>query len=134
MDPATFEKAIEEGAFLEWAEVVPGQFSGTPRPQCPPGRDLVLEINIDGARQVRDLAPDAVVILVVAPSPDAQRARMRHRGDAEEQIGRRLELSAEEERIGRQLADYVVVNDDLDRAVEEVAGILETHRSPPEGA
>ena len=116
---------------LEWAEVVPGQLSGTPLPAPPEGRDLVLEINVDGARQVKALFPDAVVILVVAPSVDDQVARMRRRGDTDEQIARRVELGQQEERIGRQLAEHVVVNDDLNRAVEEAIGILAGHRLPP---
>jgi len=119
---------------LEWAEVVPGQLSGTPLPAQPAGTDLVLEINVDGARQVKALFPEAVVILVVAPSVGAQEARMRRRGDTPAQIARRVELGQEEELIGRQLAEHVVVNDDLDRAVEEVIGILAGHRLPPEGA
>ncbi len=128
VDRATFEAAVADGRFLEWAEVVPGQFSGTPLPEPLPGTDLVLEINVDGARQVKDLRPDAVVVLIVAPSEADQEARMRSRGDTDEQIARRVALGREEERIGRTLADHVVVNDDLDRAVREVAGILAGHR------
>ena len=125
----TFEAAIEDGRFLEWAEVVPGQLSGTPLPNPPPGRDLVLEINLDGARQVRDLRPDAVVILIVAPSVQTQVERMRGRGDTPDQIQRRVELGRKEEAIGRELAHHVVINDDLDRAVDEVAGIVARHRT-----
>ncbi|GAC1312179.1 MAG: guanylate kinase [Acidimicrobiales bacterium] len=128
VDRATFEAAIAAGGFLEWAEVVPGQLSGTPVPQPPPGRDLVLEINLDGARQIRDVRPDAVVILIVAPSIDAQVERMQRRGDTPDQIARRVELGRREEAIGRRLAHHVVVNDDLERAVDEVAGIVAAHR------
>lgn len=138
VDRPTFETAAREGKFLEWAEVVPGQLSGTPIPHPPEGRDILLEINVDGARQVKSLYPDAVIILVVAPAADVLAERMRRRGDTEEQVARRLRLSAEEERIGRQMATHVVVNDDLDKAVAEVAGILSAHRGrptqPPEGA
>jgi len=134
VDRATFEAAADAGRFLEWAEVVPGQLSGTPRPEPLPDRDLLLEINVDGATQVKALHPDALMVLVVAPSEDDQRARMRQRGDTPEQIARRVALGAQEEQTGRRLADHVVVNDDLDRAVGEVLGILAGHRSPPEGA
>ncbi|GAC1314310.1 MAG: hypothetical protein NVSMB16_11030 [Acidimicrobiales bacterium] len=130
VDRATFEAAIAAGTFLEWAEVVPGQLSGTPLPVAPPGHDLVLEINLDGARQVRDLRPDALIVLIVAPSIEEQVERMRMRGDAPDQIARRVELGQREERIGRGLAHHVVVNDDLDRAVCEVTGIVRAHRSP----
>jgi guanylate kinase len=134
VDRAEFDRAVAEGRFLEWAEVVPGQFSGTPLPDPGPGTDLVLEINVDGARQVRSLRPDAVVVLVVAPSVEAQEERMRRRGDTPEQIRARVELGRQEEEIGRAQADHVVVNDDLERAVDEVTGILLRHRSPPRGA
>ena len=133
VDRAEFEAAAAAGKFLEWAEVVPGQLSGTPIPDPPPGTDLVLEINVDGACQVRALRPDAIVLLVVAPSVDAQAERMRRRGDSPEQIDRRVELGRREEEVGRPIADHVIVNDDLDRAVAEVAGILGGHRSPPQG-
>lgn len=129
VDRAEFEAAIEAGKFLEWAEVVPGQLSGTPVPHPPAGRDLVLEINLDGARQVHEVRPDAVVILIVAPSVEAQVERMRRRGDTAEQIARRVELGRKEEEIGRALADHVVVNDELERAVDEVAGIVARHRT-----
>ena len=110
---------------------MPGQLSGTPLPRPPAGRDLVLEINLDGARQVRDVRPDAIVILIVAPSIDAQVERMRRRGDTAEQIARRVELGRREEQLGRELAHHVVVNDDLERAVAEVAGIVVGHRTRP---
>jgi guanylate kinase len=131
VDRAAFEAAIAEGRLLEWAEVVPGQLSGTPMPSPPADLDLVLEINVDGARQVKQLYPDAVIVLIVAPSVESQIGRMRKRGDSEEEIARRVRLGHDEEQIGRSLADHVVVNDDLDRAVSEVTGILHDHRLAP---
>jgi guanylate kinase len=128
VDRAAFEARAAAGGFLEWAEPVPGQFSGTPLPEHPPGCDLVLEINVDGARQIKQQFPDAVVVLVLAPSLAAQQARMRERGDPPERIAERLRIGREEERAGRLLADAVVINDDLNRAVEEVAGILQRYR------
>jgi guanylate kinase len=125
---AEFEANAAGGGFIEWAEVVPGQLSGTPVPHPPPGRDILLEINVEGARQVRQLYPDALVVLVVAPSTEEQEARMQRRGDSPEQISTRLGLGEKEERIGRDLAHAVVVNDDVDRAAQEVAGILHRHR------
>lgn len=71
-----------------------------------------------------------MLVLVVAPSPEALTDRMRARGDDDAAIAGRLALAVDEERRGRALADHVVVNDDLDRAVEEVAGILARHRDP----
>jgi guanylate kinase len=123
-----FEARAAEGGFIEWAEVVPGQLSGTPEPHPPPGRGLLLEINVEGARQIKQLHKDAVVVLIVAPSVEEQEARMRRRGDSEEQIAARLALGKEEERLGRELADAVVVNDNVDRAARQVAGILHRYR------
>jgi guanylate kinase len=102
---------------------------GTPTPDPPPGKDMVLEIDIRGAQQVRERYPDAVVVLVLPPSRDELERRMRARGDSEELIRARLELGETEERQGREVADHVLINDDLERAVEELAGIVRAHRS-----
>ena len=127
VDRATFETRLQEGGFLESASYL-GHLYGTPRPEAPPGRDVLLEIDVQGARQVREADPAAVVVLLVAPSPEAQAERLRARGDDEEHVARRLELAAREEAEGRQIADHVVVNDSADRAVGELLGILATHR------
>jgi len=89
---------------------------------------------VQGARQILERVPGAVMILVVPPSPEHQRARLEGRGDPSDQVERRVAKAAEEEAAGRALAHHVVVNDDLDRAVGEVAGILERYRPPPGGA
>jgi len=83
---------------------------------------------LQGARQVLEQHPDALLILLVPPSPEVQAERLLARGDSEEEAVRRVEKGQLEEREGRALTQYVVVNDDLDRAVAEVAGILERHR------
>ncbi len=130
VDRPTFEARVAEGGFLEWAELpANGHLYGTPWPHPPPGADVVLEIDVQGAAQVLERHPDAVVVLVVAPSAEEAAARMRARGDDEEHVAARLELARSEEERGRRLASHVVVNDDLDRAVAEVAGILERSRS-----
>ena len=92
----------------------------------------MLEIDVNGAEQVRAAHPEAVVIMVVPPSEEAQADRLRHRGDSVDQVEARLALGREEIPRGRAVADHVVLNDDLDRAVEEVAGIIAGHRA--EGA
>jgi guanylate kinase len=139
VDRAAFEAERDAGRFIEWAEVF-GNLYGTPVPNPPPGADLLLEIDVQGAAQVKRLRPDAVVICVRAPSRAAQEQRLRKRGDDEAAIARRIALADAEEAAGVALADHVVVNDDLGRAIEEVTGILATHRSrrsshpPPPGA
>jgi guanylate kinase len=110
-------------------ELLPDYFMGTPLPDPPPGKDMILEIDIRGAQQVRERYPDAIVILVLPPSRDELERRMRKRGDSEELIRARLELGAAEEEEGRELADHVLVNDDLERALEDLAGIVNGHRS-----
>ncbi len=128
VDRQAFEAERDAGGFLEWAEVF-GSLYGTPVPAPPPGADLLLEIDVQGAAQVKGLRPDAVVICVRAPSRAAQEQRLRKRGDDEAVIARRLARAEAEEEAGMALADHVVVNDELGRAIEEVAGILEGHRS-----
>ena len=133
VDRAAFERHRAEGGFLEWAEYL-GQLYGTPIPSPPPGRDVVLVIEVQGARQILERVPGAVMVLVVPPSRAHQKERLEARGDTPERVGERLAAAEAEEAEGRRLAHHVVVNDDLERAVEQVADILAGHRSPPEGA
>jgi len=124
VDRAAFDAHQAQGGFLEWAEVF-GHRYGTPWPDPPPGADVLLEIDVQGAAQVKERHPEAVVVFVEAPSRRDQEARLRGRGDPDELIARRLAAATHEEEAGRALADHVVVNDQLPRAVEEVAAILE---------
>jgi guanylate kinase len=129
VDRPTFLAHAEEGGFLEWAEFPGnGQLYGTPVPEMPSDRDLVLEIDPQGAAQVKQLYPEAVVVLLLPPSREAQEERLRRRGDDDELVLRRLAVSAAEEEMGRSLADHTVVNGTLEEAVAEVARILEAHR------
>ncbi len=127
VDREAFDAHIQAGGFLEWADVF-GHRYGTPWPDPPEGSDVLLEIDVQGATQVKARHPEAVVVFVEAPSRQVQEARLRGRGDREDLIARRLAAAPEEERVGRELADQVVVNDDLSRAIEEVAAILESRR------
>jgi guanylate kinase len=128
VDRDRFLDNVERGGFFEHAAVVDGHLYGTPVPNPPPGKDVVLEIDVQGAEQVLAQDPDALVMLVLAPSREAHEARLRGRGDDEAHVQRRLEMAAQEERVGRELAHHIVVNDDLERAVDEVAAILESRR------
>ncbi len=78
---------------------------------------------------MRRQRPDATLILLTPPSPDAQRERMRSRGDAESHIAERLRAGAEEERAGRAIADAEVVNHEVAQATADVAAIVEGRRS-----
>jgi guanylate kinase len=127
VDRATFEAHIGVPGFVEHAEVF-GNLYGTPVPNAPEGCDVVLEIDVQGAEQVRAKFADAVLIFVEPPSREVQEARLRGRGDDTEVIAKRLAKAEAEEAIGRRIANHVVVNDELERAVAEVAGIVEAHR------
>ena len=132
VDRAAFEAHLARGGFLEYDEFL-GHLYGTPVPDTldDPDHDLLLEINVQGAEQVRHHRPDALVVHLVAPSRQVQEARLRARGDDEEHVAKRLALAEAEEAKGRALADTIVVNDELDRAVAEVAGILDRRRPGP---
>ena len=122
-----FERHIEHGGFLEWTDFL-GNYYGTPLPEPPPGRDVVLEIELQGAKQVRERNPDALLIFVLPPSREEQQVRLMGRGDAPEKVFERLRKAEEEEPEGRELADHVVVNDDLERTIAEMAGLIDQER------
>ena len=128
VDRATFEAHAAAGGFFEWAEFL-GNLYGTPVPHPGDDRDVLLEIDLQGARQVRALRPDATLVLLLPPSPDVQAERLRSRGDAEDHVARRVAEGAEEERSGRDIADAVVVNDTIAQATSDVASILALRRS-----
>ncbi len=128
VDRESFEEAIDNGLFLEWAQFQ-GNLYGTPRPAPAPGTDVLLEIEVQGAEQVRREHPDAVVILILPPSMDDLEGRLRRRGDGDDHVRRRLASTPEELAKGHELASYVVVNDDVERAANEILSILEELRS-----
>jgi guanylate kinase len=128
LDEGTFRDRALRGEFLEWAEVH-GNLYGTPRDavseHLESGRDVILEIDVQGARQVREKMPDAVGIFVMPPSLGELERRLRARGtESDGEIERRMR-NAEEEGKAREEYRYVVVNDDLRRARAELCAIYE---------
>lgn len=123
VDRERFLAHVDAGGFMEWAENF-GNLYGTPRPEVDDDHDVILEIDVQGAAQVRAAHPEALVILLVPPTAEVQAARLRSRGDDEAHIAARLALSEHEQEVGRRMADAVVVNEDLGRAVAEVRRIL----------
>ncbi len=129
VDRETFEDLLSRDGFVEHAEVFANLY-GTPVPTPPGGCDVVLEIDVQGAVQVRSRFARAVLIFIAPPNRAAQEERLRNRGtESAEQIDRRLAKADAEEATGLQIADHWVVNDHLARAVAEVAGIVASHRS-----
>lgn len=121
LSPEEFQRRIDAGDFLEWAEYA-GHRYGTLKSELDRDVDLlVLEIEVQGARQVRERVPEAVSVFIAPPSVEALRERLVGRGsDGPEQIERRLAV-AEEEMQAQNEFDHVVVNDDLSRAVQDLS-------------
>jgi guanylate kinase len=128
VDRPTFEQAVEAGGFFEWAEFL-DYLMGTPIPDPPPGSDVLLEIDVQGAEQVLAQRPDATVILLLPPSPEIQAQRLAARGDTEEHVRRRVELGRDEVERGARIAAFTVVNDDLVEARAELRSIIDRTRS-----
>jgi guanylate kinase len=126
-DQRTFEDRIESGGFLEWTKFLDNYY-GTPMPEVADHRDVVLEIEVDGASQVKRIRDDAILIFVLPPSRDEQQRRLRGRGDPEEKVDERLRKALDEEPVGLAIADHVVVNDNLERTVDEMLSIIGRHR------
>ena len=121
---------------LEWASVF-GHYYGTPaayvEAQRDAGRDVILEIDVQGARQIRDRVPDAILILLVPPSMEELAERLRGRGtENEEKIDHATGGGRATSSRRRDWFDHVVVNDDLGTASSQVAAIIEASRSRPE--
>jgi guanylate kinase len=128
-----FEALRDAGGFLEWFEVF-GDLKGTPRgpveEHLAAGDDVLLEIDVQGALKVREQFPNAVLVFVRPPSPEELRRRLVTRGtESPESLDRRLAAAAAEEAHAPEF-DHVVVNDDVERVVAEVAGILSGSSSP----
>jgi guanylate kinase len=126
-----FEARLRRGEFLEWAEVF-GHYYGTHRSYWEQAlredRDLVLDIDVQGARQLRREIPDAVSIFILAPSREILEQRLRTRSeDPAEVIERRLREAREEIRSFRDY-DYVVVNRELETAAADLAAIIRAER------
>ena len=129
VDEADFERRIATSGFIEWTRFL-DQYYGTPTPEkLPPGQDLVLEIEVDGARQIKARYADAILIFVLPPSREEQQRRLVGRGDPDDKVAERLRKAEDEEPIGMALADHVVVNDDLEQTIKEMLAIIEGERA-----
>jgi guanylate kinase len=130
-----FEAMIAGGQFLEWAEYA-GNLYGTAavdtERELESGVDLVLVIEVQGARQVRRHRRASVLVFLLPPSSEILEARIRTRGeDSEEQIRQRLLVAREELRAVSEY-DYVVINDDIDACVDRLRAIIIAERAKPD--
>jgi guanylate kinase len=131
IDEALYMRMVEDGEFLEHAMVF-GNYYGTSRQhiqeQLLLGKDVVLEIDWQGARQIRQLMSDCMSIFVLPPSLQALSSRLRSRGqDSEEIIDRRMKEAVSEMTHYAEF-DYIVINDDFDTALRELASIFTCNR------
>ncbi len=136
-----FERMIANGEFLEYAEVFGENLYGTARRSLDEareaGHDLLLDIDVQGAQQVRERVPDAVSIFVMPPNPKALKTRLRNRSRAEGNVDeadleRRLNEARKEIENYRQYR-YILVNDILERAIAQLEAIVQVERMKGNG-
>ncbi len=126
--PEQFEERLARDGFLEHAEFL-GNFYGTPTFDSTDGRDVILEIDVQGARQVVERDPSALLIFLQAPNAEEQQARLRRRGDPEQKVAQRLAKAAEEADAGTELGAMVITNHDIDETVEAMWATIEKARA-----
>lgn len=126
-----FEAMIDKGDFFEHA-LVHGDYKGTAKqsvePQLAAGKDVLLEIDWQGARQVREKLPDVISIFILPPSKEALETRMRNRGQDSEQVITQRLANAREEMSHYSEFDYLIVNEHFDAAVSELRAIFQAQR------
>jgi len=138
VDDSTFDRMVAEGAFIEWARVYGNRY-GTSlefiRSRTAAGADLILDIDSQGAAQIKKRFPEAVFVFCLAPSQESLENRLRARGtETPESLARRLNEARNEIRQAVWY-DYIIVNDDLSTAVDEFVAVIvaercRVHRTP----
>ena len=132
VDRSTFEEMIERGEFLEWADVY-GHLYGTSSTQVEreraAGHDIILEIDVQGAESIRQKIPDVVSIFILPPSFELLRERLLARGtDSADALERRMRGAPSEVEQYRHF-QYVILNDDIDRASQQLASVIYAERA-----
>ena len=129
VDTETFEQKIEENKVIEYAKYCDNYY-GTPREyveeQLEKGKDVILEIEIQGALKVKEMFPDTVLLFIMPPSAGELQRRLVSRGTETAEVIKQRMDRAVEEALFMDKYDYIVINDDLDRCVEELHGIVNT--------
>lgn len=133
-DRERFEKKISEEGLIEYACYC-GNYYGTPREyveqKLEEGKDVILEIEIQGALKIKERFPDSLLLFVTPPSARELERRLVGRGTEDEETIRRRLARASEESEGIEAYDFIVVNDNLERCVEEIHQIVESAREAP---
>ena len=126
-----FRSLIDYNGFIEWAQYVDNYY-GTPRKfveeEMKDGRDVILEIEVQGAMNIKSQYPDAILIFVAAPDSESLRSRLMGRGtESSEVIDKRMKR-ASEEALDMDKYDYIVVNDDLEECIKTVNSIIVSNK------
>lgn len=133
-DKEHFEEKIQENGFIEYASYC-GNYYGTPRAyveeQLAAGRDVILEIEIQGALKIKEQFPESLLLFVTPPSAAELERRLVGRGTEAPEVIRKRLARASEESEGIEAYDYIVVNDNLDVCVEELHSLVEAARRAP---
>ena len=134
VDTETFKERIQQGRMLEYACYC-GNYYGTPKDyvqeQLEAGRNVILEIEIQGALQIRKLMPDCLLLFVTPPSAAQLKSRLEGRGtESPEIIAKRLARAVEESE-GIEAYDYIVINDDLEECVKQIHSMVQNARYTP---
>jgi len=128
-----FDRRVSEGGFLEWAEVHGNRYGTLREPverQIVRGRQVVLEIDPQGAMQVKRQMPESVLIFVLAPSVEELRRRLAHRGsETTDEIEVRMRTAMGELELAG-MYDFVITNDDAARATDELVAIIDSYAEP----
>ena len=132
VDRERFEQHIANEELVEYAEYV-GNYYGTPRAyveeQLNNGKDVILEIEIQGALKIKERFPDTLLLFVSTKSADVLFARLTGRGTETEEVIRNRMLRAAEEAEGMNEYEYIIINDDLDECVRETHSIIQSAKA-----
>ena len=126
-----FEDMIEKGQLIEYAKYV-GNYYGTPKEyvekQLDEGRNVILEIELQGALQVKEKKPETVLVFLTPPCADGLENRLRGRGTEDDETIKARLKRAEEESDYMKKYDYILINDDLEKCVDDLNGIIRSER------
>lgn len=137
VSPEAFQERIDAGEMLEWADIHGGlQRSGTPagpvRSALDAGRPVLVEVDLAGARNIKRLMPEATTVFLAPPSWEVLVERLTGRGTETQDVIERRLLTAHEELDAQSEFDSIVVNDDVERAVAQIAAVLQGSAAAPE--